>query len=760
MKKINIAILASLITFLPLFSQENHIVSGVVKDTNGELLINAVVSFCDKSDSTRVFPIVCDLNGYFRQILPGGKYHYFISYIGKKYHPAENEIEIHSNDLNLKEINIQLADQELGVVTVKANRPFVSYRGNTAVYNLSSIPAAVGGNLLDGIRHLPGIEVKDDDGLSVYGFYDLSVFVNHQELKLSKEEIKLYLSSMSVEDIESVELIRNPGPEYGQQVDAVLNIITKQKMNDGVNAFLSANVDYRKSISEQIQGRVNINKSITKNYLAYSFSQTRKHETLTTDTGVDSISILPRNMHQLQVGSDVNISSNHVVGLRSVLSFTDEHFENNSYSAIDLSRKSVNVNLYNNLLGTKWRWTTNLDFTGSNNSRDYLSFYTRTNRQDDQYDYIRIRTDYLYRFSSVFSSQIGLNLSRARYNIKSSEKNIHIDYDESTVASYVSLHFRKDNIYANGGLQVNYDQREGRMNDVDLIFLPKILNWRPFFNTGVDISDKHRLSFALSTYNNKPAFRDMLPYVSTSSSFLHRIGNPELINSIRYNMALTYTFLRAAILEVSFSDEKNPIVEYITDRDEQLMLTKTNLDRSRYVRVLVGLPIPIVNIENGVRWIASTYFAYHHQQDKGIIQENAYSKDFTAYYIQHKHTLSLPLDWYMDTQVTYYSPLFLGVYKTEKQWWINFNISKRIDNWKFSLTGYDILNTNIAKGELYGQSQKMFFTKNWYSPKITFGVSLTIGNKSLKTYKNRRNTDNEKRINQNVDEGLSIGGSE
>lgn len=755
MKRINFTLLILLIFQFSLLAQEYQSISGKIMDTDGTPLINAAVIFSNTVDSTQSYPAVCDVNGFFQTVLSTGKYSFYISYMGAKYNPQNNEIVVASNDLDLKVISIKVAAFELDEFTVVAKKPFVSYRGNTSVYNLSANPALIGGNLLEGIKHLPGIQVRDDNKLSVYGFYDLTVVVNHQLLNLTKEEIIMYLSSMSVEDVEKVEIIRNPGPEYGRQVDAVLNIVTKQKVDDGVNAFLSTGVSYQKSLSENISSRININKSITKSYLSYNFSQIRKHETLTTDIGIDSISILPRNAHQLQLGSDIAISTNHTIGLRGVLSLTKEHFINNKIRTVDLNQKSFSANLHNNMSGKKWRWNTNIDIANNLSNRDYFYIDVLNTSQKDDFGHFRVSTNFLYKLTTSLSTQVGSIWYKTNYKTSLTENKLNIGYNESNIAAFISFHYRKNKIDANGGLQINCDNRIIDFSENNSTSYPKIWNYQPFFNIDYNAAANHRLSLAFSTYYNRPAFRDILPYTSSSSSFLNRIGNPDLTNSTRNNLALTYTFMRAAIFEVSFSDERNPIVEYITKRDDSFMLTKTNLTKSQYSRVLVGLPVPIVKTDNS-QWLVSTYFAYHHQRDKGLINNEIYDKNFNAYYVQHKHSLYLPSQWYIDAQVTYFSPLFFGIYKTEQQWWVDFNISKRVDNWKFTLTGYDIFNTNIAKGELNGQSQKMHFTKNWHSPKITFGISLTLGNKSLKIYKDRQQINVEKRINQNVDESISL----
>lgn len=70
MKKISITLLMMLLVQISLLAQNNHSIYGVIREDDGTPLVNAVISFCDAADSTRQYPTVCDLKGYFKQILP------------------------------------------------------------------------------------------------------------------------------------------------------------------------------------------------------------------------------------------------------------------------------------------------------------------------------------------------------------------------------------------------------------------------------------------------------------------------------------------------------------------------------------------------------------------------------------------------------------------------------------------------------------------------------------------------------------------
>lgn len=230
-------LLSVMLSMLTAFAQEHvgGMVSGQVKSTSGEELMNAIITFKNLQDSTKIYPTICDVQGRYHQELPHGEYSYVISYIGENYTPGKNRVLVNKSNTEIPEINIKLKEKELNEVVVTAKRPFVSYNGSVARYNLSANPASIGGNILDGVKLIPGVQIQESGGLSIFGFYNLTVAVNRQVLRLSNEEIQAYLASLSVTDVEAVEIIRHPGPEYGMRGDAILNIITKKKPNEGTS---------------------------------------------------------------------------------------------------------------------------------------------------------------------------------------------------------------------------------------------------------------------------------------------------------------------------------------------------------------------------------------------------------------------------------------------------------------------------------------------------------------------------------------------
>ena len=763
MKRSFIVFLFILSSIVSLSAQSVVETRGCIVDKAGDPLIGAVIFFRNVADSLATFPAVTDSNGCFKQLLAPSRYSYSISYLGEEYKPKSNLLTIKDQPIDIGTIRISERDVQLEEVIVRGNRPFVSYKGANPVYNLNANPSMKGSNLLDGIKYLPGIYQREGTGLGAYGIYDVTVALNGRVLLLPKEEVLSYLTTFNTSDVESVEVIRNPGPEYGNNLDVVLNIITKKKSwQDESNIFVSSDITSQRGdvFSEALRGRFNLNKGISRNYLSASISNLNRKETLETTFGVDTTTITPRRLYGIEAGSDLQLSKSSLLGGRIGFSKITETLRNNHTSQVNLDRNVVTGTLYHHFNRDKWAWDVNGDMLFSKSDILYQSLQeAASSEHDNRTQSYRATSNFFYRFSPSFKMQTGIISSHTLLNERAQEGELDLKYREHQNSVYATLYYQYKSINGRMGVQLNNDIRalSGAFSQ-DKAQRWSWWNWQPYFGVDYSIAQHHLLSLVLSSYYNRPQFRDLLPYTSGSSGFLKRKGNPDLKNSFRYNLSLTYSFMRAASLEFSYSDERLPIVEMISQQGSNYYLSRNNLDRSRYFRVVAGLPIPIINNQDlGINWLASTYFAFHRQFDRGVVNDSHIDRTFNAYYLMHSQSLSLPKNWNILAQATYYSPLFMGVYQTTKsQWWIDLTVSKRIANWKFALSGRDLLNSNIAEGQVVGLPMEMHFKKNWHQPSVTLSISLFIGNDKLKGTRKMSTSESANRIVSTADESISL----
>ena len=203
--------------------------TGIVTDENNQPFPYANVVLLNPSDSTYLGGTTTGENGSFTLPCNTTGFIVKLSYIGyeTKYIVADSQ--------SLGTIQLLPQATMLGEVVVKATRP---------VFKLTTegIKTDVDGTLLsrvgtagDVLGNLPGVQ-KKADGLEVFGKGAPLIYINGREMRNKSE-----LDQLKSDDIESVELITNPGAKYKADVESVILIKTKRPQGEGFSFDAEAN---------------------------------------------------------------------------------------------------------------------------------------------------------------------------------------------------------------------------------------------------------------------------------------------------------------------------------------------------------------------------------------------------------------------------------------------------------------------------------------------------------------------------------------
>ena len=203
--------------------------TGTVIDENNQPLPYANVVLLTITDSTYIAGDITDGNGSFAVNCKCRQAVVKISYIGyeTKYILASSQ--------EVGTVRLMPEATMLGEVVVKATRP---------VFKLTTegIKTDVGGTLLsrvgtanDVLQNLPGVQ-KKADGIEVFGKGAPLIYINGREMRNKSD-----LDQLKSDDIESVELITNPGAKYKADVESVILIKTKRPQGEGFSFDAEAN---------------------------------------------------------------------------------------------------------------------------------------------------------------------------------------------------------------------------------------------------------------------------------------------------------------------------------------------------------------------------------------------------------------------------------------------------------------------------------------------------------------------------------------
>ncbi|MES2759333.1 MAG: TonB-dependent receptor [Pseudomonadota bacterium] len=159
---------------------------------------------------------------------------------------------------------------DAATVTVSAERP--TNRIDRQVYDVKSDVGASNGSAADALNGVPSVAVDPDGTLTLRGSPAVTILIDGKPSAMMQGDNRAAtLASLPAEDIESIEVINNPGAQFGNEAGGgpIINIIMKRTRKPGGFGAFSANAGsagrYNSALSGSyhagrfgIQGGVNV----------------------------------------------------------------------------------------------------------------------------------------------------------------------------------------------------------------------------------------------------------------------------------------------------------------------------------------------------------------------------------------------------------------------------------------------------------------------------------------------------------------------
>lgn len=216
-----------ILLFVSVLSFAQHI-SGKVLDENKEPLAYADVVAYSLPDSLMIEGAITDNDGvFFLNKITDNNVIVSISMVGYK---TVLFTEIHSD---LGTIEMEPESFLLEGVIVKADLPKYRTVNGGFVTQVDNTLLSKAGKAKDVLTRLPRVSEKDGEYV-VFGKGKPEIYINGRKLKNNDELLRL-----ESKDIKSVEVLTNPGAQYGASVQSVIRIKTIHNIGDGLSATLT-----------------------------------------------------------------------------------------------------------------------------------------------------------------------------------------------------------------------------------------------------------------------------------------------------------------------------------------------------------------------------------------------------------------------------------------------------------------------------------------------------------------------------------------
>ena len=179
------------------------------------------VVLLNASDSAFVAGTTTDGDGIFTLMGTTTRPIIKITYLGYK------TLVLDAPGSNMGTITLEPEATVLGEVVVKGQRPAFKLTTEGLKTEVENTLLSKVGTAKAVLENLPGVQGKKD-GIEVFGKGTPLIYINGRKLQNQTE-----LDQISSEDIQSVELITNPGAKYDATVESVILIKTKRPQGEG-----------------------------------------------------------------------------------------------------------------------------------------------------------------------------------------------------------------------------------------------------------------------------------------------------------------------------------------------------------------------------------------------------------------------------------------------------------------------------------------------------------------------------------------------
>ncbi|NGZ84805.1 outer membrane beta-barrel family protein [Duganella aceris] len=143
-------------------------------------------------------------------------------------------------------------------VTVAGERP--TNRIDRQVYDVKSDVSSTNGTAADALNNVPSVAVDPDGSVTLRGSSNVQILVDGKpSAMLQGENRGAALQAMAADDIESVEVINNPGAQFGNEAGGgpILNLVMRRNRKPGGFATVNGNAGTAGRYNSAVNGTYN-----------------------------------------------------------------------------------------------------------------------------------------------------------------------------------------------------------------------------------------------------------------------------------------------------------------------------------------------------------------------------------------------------------------------------------------------------------------------------------------------------------------------
>ena len=772
-------VITTLIVFLAMCQLSAQNLFGIVTDDEGKPMEFATVSLRSLPDSAIVEGCITDARGQFCIERKNAGDFIQISSIGY----VTNNLPVSAFSAS-QTIKMQIEESLLDEIVVSKTLPKTKLLGDAVVTTVAGSILEHSGNSLDVLAKVPGMITKSGK-LEVIGRGTPVYYINGRKITDDSE-----LRNLMSEDIKSIDVVSNPGAEYGGEVRCVVRIRTVKRQGDGFSYALTSqaqqniynNHDTDPSwsvldLNYRTGGLDFIGKLVYYNQHSYQVSDKMSGNTFVKmpDGSVKHnlmegpFAFIGHNSGMNgDLGVNWQIDENHSLGMKmnyggmlfgnQDIVFEDKVYANDElvdivHSASHTTTPSTHTftgNIYYDGNIKKLHVNFNADFSDSGYKKK-----TKVN-ESSQNDpaFIENLSDGVARMGA---GKLVLTYPVWKGQLKIGTEETYVTAEQEYNSTKTEIPSSKAKIaennisgFAEYAIPFKYVQLVAgiRYEHVDFEYTNECSpkdninrvhnNWFPSFNASTKIGPVG-VNIGYTTKIKRPRYDQLSTEMQYNNRFLYQTGDPTLLNEIQNTLSLNanwrwltltgaYEVVDNAIYQLGYpyDDDCTAMVKYSNAKE-----TVRKLNIYLNVSPTFGIWNPRYTVGMEKQYFETTVTDPRESTGKRVVKRND-----PMFFVQANNTFKLKQGWLIDLDYQYTSPFDYVMYKfTKPKHSLNLAISK-------SFLKHDAINVRLAWNDILNKTKEHVCTdygnfihnqnNNYYAPSVQLRLSYRFNTANSK----------------------------
>ncbi len=795
-RKILTLLLAVLSIGIQAMAQSPNKISGAVTDSKGKGLQTATISLLNAKDSSLVKADVSDATGKYDIVTnKPGDYLLKLSAIGYETKYSKNYTIADGQTVNAEAISLAEAPKNLQGVTVVSKKPMIEVKADKTIFNVEASINASGSNALELLQKSPGVQVDNNDNISMKGKTGVRVYVDGKMMQLDTKDLAAYLKSINSNDIEAIEMISNPSAKYDASGNAgIVNIRLKKNKKFGTNG--SVNLGLVQGFTPKGNGSLNLNyrdKKINLFGNAGGNIGINRNELnlyrIQKDTLYDQESVMKNDDKSVNIkaGVDYFINNKNTIGILATTNFANSNANNAGGTYIYYNPTNVFVKkleAFNTIPGKRTNSNFNINYRYADTSGREINFdadyglFRGTGRSYQPNNYYNASNVFLYSVTNRNYTPTDIDIYTAKLDIeqrlgkgklgfgaktsfvttkntfdffndiagvtiKQLSRSNSFSYKENVNAAYVNYQRQLNEKWSlQTGLRMEQTTSDGNLTRADGIVQPDNRvkrNYVDFFPSAAftwNINQKHALNLTYSRRIDRPTYQDLNPFENKLDELTYEKGNAFLRPQYTDNVEMTHTFMGFINTTIGYSYVKDYATQATDTSDNATFVQQKNLAQQQIVSFNIGAPTPIKKWWNGYinLWYNKQFF-------EGKIGENKVKEKVPSYGAYLQQSFTLGKDYSAEISGWFNGPsVWGGTWKTKPQGAVDLGLQKQIlkKAGSIKIAATDIFHT--APWSAISDFGGVYIRGggNWESQTVRVSFSYRFGSAQIKSSRDRQ----------------------